>query len=190
MGERDRVRVVFADGSRAQAHNLDELRERWLMRAGGEEKLPHYAFTDYTSSVPMEQLNEWREELIRRKEQVELGLSRFREIAQEEGGLRGVDHKARRVLIAENHYVHAVIRCIKEEIRKTNIREHEHDRPSGILRMAEDTGQPEAFYIAKLRGLVIGLSKRGVELTEEEWGLVKASGEFLKNISDKRDFSP
>lgn len=179
-----RVEVMWADHDRARAHELDDLLERWELRRAAQIDFddpfpfaPDYAAIDYTNPETVNQAVTWRDQLIDRHDAINAWMSNKDQ--RDAGGRRLAYpeyHKKRAALLAEQQYVLAAKRCLKQWLREFGRLE-----VTTILEAAREADDGKTFLLCSAFELLKSLVIDGrVEYTTEEQALVDAVDDFLR----------
>lgn len=110
-----RVRSTSSEGSRKDAHNLDDLRERWILRKQTVNEISETSSVlpkepDYFNPSSFDQLREWRSDIKNRIGQINVELSDLNHTHYHDKHLW---FSQRQSLIAEIAYRLEIIRQMK-----------------------------------------------------------------------------
>jgi len=115
---RRKVRVMWMNASRADAHKLDDLYERWEIRseqAGSSIPISDERRIDYTSPSSIDDARKWRLELTSQIDETQTWLSGFKGSNPYRSIYR--DKKERDSRLAELDFIYASLRLVNEYIR-------------------------------------------------------------------------
>jgi hypothetical protein len=105
----NKATIVFANGSKEMAHNLDDLRERWILRKKEEEEYSRVQFDpseakDYRNPRDLAESRQWVSELKEEERRIEIDLAAIKNRDREDRLLSGVYFAYRASFVAEKAY--------------------------------------------------------------------------------------
>ncbi len=190
--EKGRIKMMWADASRADAHNLDDLYERWMLKRGqhpyaeGEINLQKintpsttqdvdFTDFDFTSPPTVKHARDWMVILLNRVEGINASLSGARVEHQNSFQMNAREYrKTKAVLSAEKAYLLACRRIVKNYI---------HEWSQMDLRLiseqAEKTGDVPTALLGKSFQIMLNLLLSGIEFSEEDRNLMSVIREYL-----------
>ena len=191
--EKHPVEVVWADGSRALAHNLDDLRERWRLSFGPEgsvgldlleQETPSTSedidFTqfDFTSPPSIKHARDWQTIIRNRVGEVEAMLSTAR-TRNEKGWVMRKDEylRAKATLVAEKNYLLACGRMVKDYIREWSSIDLQT-----VLEQVERSGDVSTVFLARSYQVMEGLLRNGAEIPEEGLEIIYSVRDYLQSM--------
>jgi DNA polymerase IIIc chi subunit len=143
---------VFSDGSKDLAHNLDDLRERWLLRKQEVDKLAKEIMSlpkepDYLNPATLEQSMEWTAHLNNRIGKIQVELSALNHMTHHMD--KHLWYAKRQLLIAEHEYRKEIVRQLRPINRRFN-EENERIRQRALLVNLPEHVQEMRKYIHDL----------------------------------------
>jgi hypothetical protein len=194
MTPEHRARVLFEDSSsRRDAHNLDDLRERWRLsrEAVGNIPMPNTAPTppssrdtevdfftfDFTSPPSIDVAREWDTLLQNRYRAIEVTLSAAKTPDNGAWRMRKRDYlNVRAALVAEQHYIHACRNGVKAYIREWSKNDIQQ-----LLEQAEEYDDIPTILLSQCYLIVKRLLNNGAEISEEDNAIIHAIQDYLKS---------
>ena len=191
---RERVFVIWGDSSRAQAHNLDDLYERWMMRRGNPvvetgiflrteyplESNDHMdlAELDFTKPPSIEAARVWQTLLRNRVGSIEGTLSEAKAPTDNGWPMSIGDYeRLKGDLVPEMKYLLACSRLIKHFIREWSNVNFE-----AVRERARMTGDVSTALLVDAYYLLCRHSRSGVEMSEGDQAIMDAMQVRLKNV--------
>lgn len=177
----ERARIMWSDSSRAAAHNLDDLRERWMARREEENlfeaSLPEHGRLDFTNPSSVEEALAWSDTLLKRYDDIGRWLSN-KNIRLGSGRMSSHEyHRSRQSMIAEKDYIIGVRRMLRGYVRDA--------RDSGYFSDVKEThGNIEKGLLAKALGALERVMRGGTKLDKEDFDTMLAIRRHLDKDKD------
>jgi hypothetical protein len=169
------AKVIFSDGSKAMAHNLDDLRERWLARRQKEEyvwqvTLDPPLIHDWENPASIEQAKQWKLEAQRVLAATDMDLA---QINAEDGlGAKLFNARRGRLVMQKTYYVH-VVTVLNATIKGEFVANWTTDRQSVLRNTENNLNERLAAAIDERDRLLTQLASSG-SFTEYEIKFVSA----------------
>jgi len=184
------ARVVFANGSRALSHNLDDLYTRWQLKHEVEikvrshQKVRDEVFIDYTNPQDLGEARKMRAALTVKVANLQMWISDKRKVDEYGFSLKPNEYQVyKNTLKDEILYFYGCLAVVNDFIKDCNI-ERSQDSSANWREKAQQVAESEGdiWFIVQAFDLLNKLKKtHKLRLTEEQQDIMSVLAARIKN---------